>query len=481
MKKPLSAVNVAFVAAMLLAPAGIFACYTGSSTGIVVIDASAAGKASESDAKQVSSTDATYIHGYNLRDSVGTFTVDGDSGRAIEGGAWHGQKAKDGNGFDFTAGPFKLPAGSHDVEVHSPSGLDSSMAHRAVDVADAGAGANLKGTNGNSAGGGGNFGDVYLHTAGNCADVNAEFLNHGGVCNEPPTADETATPRHTPHLPCADIELMGSKMRDASGQYAIDLLAPSTPDGGNGVGPQVYLSPAQLAQWHYDQAAGAADRQVMDVINVATLIQNAVAAGAEQHPIQGYHFKLQLVQAPQKHKTFWVHCNPPPGSPSPVVNPSGSPSPEASPTPRGTPEPEGSPTPKGTPSPEATPSPKASPSPGGEGGGSGTDRPALHITKSVTPEGTVTAPSTLTYTIHVSNTGSAPANHVAVEDVITATAAYQALDGSQGTPNSFALPSGSTVTRVNAGDYLWEISSPSRCRRREPRLQRHRDGRGFDQ
>ena len=38
-----------------------------------------------------------------------------------------------------------------------------------------------------------------------------------------------------------------------------------------------------------------------------TLIANAAARG-DTAAHQGYHFKLQLSQDPQKHKTFWVRC-----------------------------------------------------------------------------------------------------------------------------------------------------------------------------
>jgi hypothetical protein len=37
------------------------------------------------------------------------------------------------------------------------------------------------------------------------------------------------------------------------------------------------------------------------------LIANAISAGA-QATHQGFHFKLQLRQDPQKHKTFWLQC-----------------------------------------------------------------------------------------------------------------------------------------------------------------------------
>ena len=187
-----------------------------------------------------------------------------------------------------------------------------------------------RGTNGNSQGGGGNFGTVKLQTAGNCADVNAEFLNHGGVCAPADITDnESDTPRHVPHLPCADIGLVGINMRDAAGTYTIDSIPPT------GNQNQVYADATHAAHWAYNKTTGG--EQVMDVINVQTLVANAIAAGAEAHPIQGYHFKLQFVQAPQKHKTFWVHCNAPVVTPSPT--PTGSPSPESSPSPEGSPSP----------------------------------------------------------------------------------------------------------------------------------------------
>jgi hypothetical protein len=88
---------------------------------------------------------------------------------------------------------------------------------------------------------------------------------------------------------------------------------------------------------------------VIDVINVATLIANATAHGDTPVNKQGYHFKLEFSQDPQKHKTFWVNCPAPSpgvpgggnpgggnpgggnpgggtGTPPPVLNPTGNPS-----------------------------------------------------------------------------------------------------------------------------------------------------------
>jgi hypothetical protein len=62
---------------------------------------------------------------------------------------------------------------------------------------------------------------------------------------------------------------------------------------------------------------------VIAVISVVSLIQQAAANGDAPVNGQGYHFKLQFSQDPQKHKTFWVHCTPPgtPGGPIPAPPP----------------------------------------------------------------------------------------------------------------------------------------------------------------
>jgi hypothetical protein len=108
---------------------------------------------------------------------------------------------------------------------------------------------------------------------------------------------QPAGPGHEqdPHLACKDINLWGSGMADASGGYTIDGWAPS------GHQEQDYTS-----TWSYNAATGGS--QVISVINVTTLIKNAAANGDKPVNKQGYHFKLQLSQDPQKHKTFWVNC-----------------------------------------------------------------------------------------------------------------------------------------------------------------------------
>jgi hypothetical protein len=98
-----------------------------------------------------------------------------------------------------------------------------------------------------------------------------------------------------PHLACQNINLWGSGLADSSGSYAIDGWPPS------GSQERDYAS-----NWSYDRASGGS--QVMDVIPVQTLIDNAIANGDAPQNGQGFHFKLQFSQDPQKHKTFWVNC-----------------------------------------------------------------------------------------------------------------------------------------------------------------------------
>jgi hypothetical protein len=98
-----------------------------------------------------------------------------------------------------------------------------------------------------------------------------------------------------PHLACANINLWGNGLADGSGAFAIDGWPPS------GSQDQVYS-----AAWTYNLSTGG--DQVLHVIDVGTLVANAVAAGDAPVNGQGLHFKLQFSQDPQKHKTFWVNC-----------------------------------------------------------------------------------------------------------------------------------------------------------------------------
>ena len=147
-----------------------------------------------------------------------------------------------------------------------------------------------------------------------------------------------------PHLACQDINLWGTTMADASGQFTIDGWPPSGSGSGdlnhpgyqeNQAWPGTKSNPS-MATWNYNQSQGG--YQVMAVINVKTLIADAIANGDSPVNGQGFHFKLQFLQDPQKHKTFWVNC---PGS-TPTPTPSGSSTP--------TPTPSGSSTPTPTPS-----------------------------------------------------------------------------------------------------------------------------------
>ncbi len=127
---------------------------------------------------------------------------------------------------------------------------------------------------------------------------------------------QPAGPGHEqdPHLACSDIQLWGSGMADGSGSFTIDGWAPSG-----------HQEEDYTGTWTYTAALG--DPQKIARIPVETLIANAAQNGDKPVNKQGLHFKLQLSQDPQKHKTFWVNCTPPPPTtggtqnPPPVVNP----------------------------------------------------------------------------------------------------------------------------------------------------------------
>jgi hypothetical protein len=124
-----------------------------------------------------------------------------------------------------------------------------------------------------------------------------------------------------PHLPCSDIILWGDKLADPSGTFTIDGWPPS------GSQEQDY-PPAGTQPWVYDAGAGGSQdllRSSANTVLVTTginsgkwaipvdkLINTAIAHGDTAQPQQGFHFKLQFSQDPQKHKTFWVDCHPQP-------------------------------------------------------------------------------------------------------------------------------------------------------------------------
>jgi len=124
------------------------------------------------------------------------------------------------------------------------------------------------------------------------------------------TVGQSAGPGHEmdPHLPCQNINLWGSGLADTSGTFAIDGWAPS------GFQEQDYAD-----KWGYDHSPSRkSGSQVIAVIDVQALIKQAQANG-DTPAHEGYHFKLQFSQDPQKHKTFWLDCpapslnTPPPG------------------------------------------------------------------------------------------------------------------------------------------------------------------------
>jgi uncharacterized repeat protein (TIGR01451 family) len=206
-----------------------------------------------------------------------------------------------------------------------------------------------------------------------------------------------------PHLACADINLWGDKMADEAGSYTIDGWPPS------GRMEQVYPASGD-GHWSYDVSRGGP--QVMDVIDVHKLVDTAVARGDAPQNKQGFHFKLQLGQDPQKHKTFWVNC-PEPQKPSP------------------------------TPTPTPTPSPA----------------PALHLSKSVSPSGRVASGTLLTYTITLENTGDGTASNVTVSDSMSGTADFTVSDGSNGSSDSFIGTPLVTVHKSGTGQYSWTYAT----------------------
>ena len=98
-----------------------------------------------------------------------------------------------------------------------------------------------------------------------------------------------------PHLSCSDINIWAAGLADGSGTYTVDGWPPS------GSQEQDYSG-----NWSYNTSTGGA--QVVSVIPVQTLINTAIANGDSPKNKNGFHFKLEFGQDPQKHKTFWVAC-----------------------------------------------------------------------------------------------------------------------------------------------------------------------------
>jgi len=146
-----------------------------------------------------------------------------------------------------------------------------------------------------------------------------------------------------PHLKCADIYLWGDKLADSGGLFSIDGWPPSGGGAGDQAWPGTAATPDAVAAWNYNQALGGS--QVIALISVKTLIAHAIANGDSPQNKQGFHFKLQFSQDPQKHKVFWVNCpaevppTPTPPTPTPPTPTPPTPTPPAptplTPTPNG--------------------------------------------------------------------------------------------------------------------------------------------------
>ncbi len=274
----------------------------------------------------------------------------------------------------------------------------------------------------NSAGSGGS------HSSGNTNNHTSTSGSSSGLSNHNSTGDSNqedvwvdgystasapvvaAGPGHEmdPHLGCpAYIILWGSGLADSSGIYTVDGWSPS----GSGTGDYGHPGYKQDQAWPYDQAqtqanprtaswtydTSAGGTQEISYINTAQLVAHALANGDQPVNGEGLHFKLQFVQDPQKHKTFWVNCQ----------------------------------------------SPIAPPSTG----------PDLSINKTVS-ETTASFGDTLTYQITVSNTGAGAASNVTVDDFMGGTAGYSV------NMNSFSsTPQTSSFTTLGTGDFEWTYSS----------------------
>ncbi|MHB1576446.1 MAG: hypothetical protein ACYCX9_08045, partial [Candidatus Dormibacteria bacterium] len=139
----------------------------------------------------------------------------------------------------------------------------------------------------------------------------------------------SAGPGHEmdPHLGCPTyIILWGNGLADTSGIYTVDGWNPS----GSGTGDYGYpgyrqdqawpgtKSNPSTAPWTYNTTTGGT--QEISYIKTKTLVDHAIDNGDAPVNGEGLHFKLQFVQDPQKHKTFWVNCplpTPPPPPPPP--------------------------------------------------------------------------------------------------------------------------------------------------------------------
>jgi uncharacterized repeat protein (TIGR01451 family) len=148
-----------------------------------------------------------------------------------------------------------------------------------------------------AAGGNNNKGDVWLDNAGQPSGPGHEM---------------------DPHLACAPIILWGDKLADPSGTFTIDGWPPSGTGASNQAWPGT-VAHSGNANWTYS-GSGSQDILTNDSLDVMTpqgwaidagkLVAHAIANGDAPVNKQGFHFKLQFSQDPQKHKVFWVNCAP---------------------------------------------------------------------------------------------------------------------------------------------------------------------------
>lgn len=124
-----------------------------------------------------------------------------------------------------------------------------------------------------SSGGDSNAGDVWLDNVGQPAGPGHEM---------------------DPHLACQDINMWAAGLADSTGAFAIDGWPPSG-----------HKAVDYSGNWSYDTTQGG--DQVAATISINTLIATAQSNG-DRPAHNGYHFKLDFAQDPQKHKTFWVDC-----------------------------------------------------------------------------------------------------------------------------------------------------------------------------
>jgi hypothetical protein len=135
---------------------------------------------------------------------------------------------------------------------------------------------------------------LVLGTGTTALAANSGDSNGGDVWVD--DASQSAGPGHEmdSHLPCRDVNLWGSGLANGSGSFTIDGWPPS--------GSQTV---DYSGSWSYGAIQGGTQR--IAVIRFSQLLEQAQTNG-EEPTSQGYHFKLDLSQDPQKHKTFWLDC-----------------------------------------------------------------------------------------------------------------------------------------------------------------------------